>query len=32
MAKIAGLESMTSAHHAPEASATVESDMVLVEI
>jgi uncharacterized protein YqjF (DUF2071 family) len=26
------LESMTSAHHAPEASATVESDMVLVEI
>ncbi|MEY3143412.1 MAG: putative NADH-quinone oxidoreductase subunit [Planctomycetota bacterium] len=32
MAKIAGLESMTSAHHAPESSATVESDMVLVEI
>jgi len=32
MAKVAGLESMTSAHHAPEASATVESDMVLVEI
>jgi anaerobic selenocysteine-containing dehydrogenase len=32
MAKVGGLESMTSAHHAPEASATVESDMVLVEI
>jgi NADH-quinone oxidoreductase subunit G len=32
MAKVAGLESMTSAHHAPEASATVESDMVFVEI
>jgi anaerobic selenocysteine-containing dehydrogenase len=32
MAKVAGLESLTSAHHAPEASAAVESDMVLVEI
>jgi anaerobic selenocysteine-containing dehydrogenase len=32
MAKVAGLESMTGAHHAPEASATVESDMLFVEI
>jgi NADH-quinone oxidoreductase subunit G len=32
MAKVAGLESMTNAHHAPESSASAESDMVLVEI
>jgi len=32
MAKVAGLESMTSAHHAPEQSETLESDMVMVEI
>jgi len=32
MAKLAGLEPMTAAHHAPVHRETVESDMVLVEL
>jgi len=32
MAKVAGLDCMASAHHAPEQSETAESDMVMVEI
>jgi hypothetical protein len=32
MAKVAGLEPMTAAHHAPVHRETADSDMVLVEL